>query len=82
MTRYVKTFDSRHTSCNKILSTVSSCLKVVKMLTVLVSTISNTQLFMLKKLLVTFANAKATHILISKNMSVNAIFNDQRLTIR
>ena len=40
---------------------------MVKMLTVLVSTISNSQ-----------ANAKATHIFFfSKNISVYAIFNDQ-----
>ena len=39
---------------------------VVKMLTVLVSTISNSQLFLLKKMWVAFANAKATHIFSAK----------------
>ena len=46
------------------------------MLTVLVSTISNSQVFLLKTW-VAFANAKATHIFFSKNISVYAIFNDQ-----
>ena len=48
---------------------------MVKMLTVLVSTIPNSQVFLLKKC-VSFANAKATHIFFSKNISVYAIFND------
>ena len=39
---------------------------VVKMLTVLVSTISNSYLFLLKKMWVAFANAKATHIFSAK----------------
>ena len=41
-------------------------LLVVKMLTVLVSKISNSQVFLLKKC----ANAKATHIFFSKNISI------------
>ena len=41
---------------------------MVKMLTVLVSTIPNSQVFLLKK---------ATHIFFSKNISVYAIVNDQ-----
>ena len=45
------------------------------MLTVLVSTISNSQVFLLKKMQVAFANA--THIFFSKNIDVNAIFNVQ-----
>ena len=49
---------------------------VVKVLTVLVITISNSQLFLLKKMRVAFANAKATHIFFSKN-SVYDIFNDR-----
>ena len=49
----------------------------VKMLTVLVSTICKPQVFLLKKMWVAFANAKATHIFFSKNISVYAIFNDQ-----
>ena len=47
------------------------------MLTVLVSTISNSQVFLLEKMWVAFANAKATHIFFSKNISVYAIFNNQ-----
>ena len=38
----------------------------VKLLTVLVSTISNLQAFFLKKMWVAFANAKATHIFSEK----------------
>ena len=41
------------------------------MLTVPISTISISQVSLLKK------NAKATHIFFSKNISVYAIFNDQ-----
>ena len=41
---------------------------MVKMLTVLVSTISNPQVLLLKK---------ATHIFFSNNISVYAMFNDQ-----
>ena len=44
---------------------------MVKMLTVLVCTISNLQVFLLKKC------AKATHIFFSKNIIIYAIFNDQ-----
>ena len=39
---------------------------VVKMLTALVSTISKLQVFLLKKMWVAFANAKATHIFLAK----------------
>ena len=39
---------------------------MVKILTVLVNTISNSQVFLLKKMLVAFANAKAIHILSAK----------------
>ena len=46
---------------------------MVKMLTVLVSTISNSRVFLLKKMLVAFAGAK----FFSKNISIYAIFNDQ-----
>ena len=46
---------------------------VVKMLTVLVSTMSSSQVFLLKKMW----NAKATHIIFSKTISIYAIFNDQ-----
>ena len=48
-------------------------LLVVKRLTGLVSTISYLQLFLLKKV-----NAKATHIFFRQNISVYAIFDDQR----
>ena len=39
---------------------------MVKRFTVLVSTISNSQIFLLKKMRVAFANAKATHIFSAK----------------
>ena len=52
-------------------------LLVIKILTVLLSTITNSQVFLLKKMWVAFANAKATHIFSSKNISIYAIFNDQ-----
>ena len=39
---------------------------MVKMLTILLSTISNSQVFLLKKMRVAFANAKATHIFSAK----------------
>ena len=41
-------------------------LLVVKMLTVLINTISNSQVFLLKKMRVALANAKATHIFSAK----------------
>ena len=47
---------------------------MVKMLTVLVSTISNSQVFLLKNV---SSFCKATHIFFSKNISIYAIFNDQ-----
>ena len=49
----------------------------VKMWSVLVSTISNSQLFLQKKMWVAFAFAKTTHIFFSKNISAYAIFNDK-----
>ena len=49
---------------------------MVKMLTVLVSTISCSQVFLLKKMWVAFANAKATHMFSAKILVYNyAIFN-------
>ena len=51
---------------------------VVKMLTVLASTISNSDIFA-EKMGVAYANAKATHIVFSKNISICAIFNDKNL---
>ena len=50
------------------------------MLTVLVSKISNSQIFFAKKIWRAFTNAKATRIFFSKNISIYmyAIFNDQR----
>ena len=45
---------------------------MIKMLTVLVSTISKSQIFLLKN-----CDAKATHIFFSKTISIYAIFNDQ-----
>ena len=55
-------------SCSTILSLTSSL--VVKMLTVLLSTISNSQVLLLKKMWVAFS---------SKNNSIYAIFNDQSI---
>ena len=46
---------------------------MVKIITVLVSTISNSQVFLLKKCDL----LKATHIFQQKNISLYAIFNDQ-----
>ena len=50
---------------------------MVKTLAVLVSAISNSQVFLLKKMWVAFADAKATHIFFSKNISIYAIFHGQ-----
>ena len=47
------------------------------MLTVLVSIISNSQVFLLKKNVSSFANAKAAHMFFSKNIRIHAIFKDQ-----
>ena len=55
---------------------------VVKMLTVLVSTISNSQLFLLKKMCVAFANAKATHIFSAKILAYMPYLMIKVLTIR
>ena len=53
---------------------------MVKMLTVLVSTISNSQVFLL---CVAFTNAKATHIFSAKIfISTFSIFDDQRFNKR
>ena len=50
---------------------------MVKMLTVLVSTISNSQLFLLKKNVSSFCKCKSYSHFFSKNISVYPIFNDQ-----
>ena len=52
---------------------------VVKILTVLLSTISNSQLFLLKKNVSSFCRCKSYSHLFSKNISIYAIFNDQSL---
>ena len=52
---------------------------VVKMLTVLVSTMSNSQVFLLKKNVSSFCKCKSYSHCFSKNISVYAIFNDQSL---
>ena len=57
-------------------------LLVVKMLTVLVSIISNSQVFLLKKMLVAFANAKATHIFSAKILAYMAYLMVKVLMIR
>ena len=49
---------------------------VVKLLTVLVSTISNSQVFLLKKVS-SFCQCKSYSHFLSKNVSEYAIFNDQ-----
>ena len=49
---------------------------VVKMLTALVNTVSNSQVILLK-IVSSFSFAKATHIFFSKNISVYAIFSDR-----
>ena len=50
---------------------------MVIMLTVLVSTISNSQVFLLKKNVSSFCKCKSYSPFYSKNISVYAIFNDQ-----
>ena len=50
---------------------------MVKMLTVLVSTVSNSQLFLLKKNVSSFCKCKSYSHSFSKNVSVYAIYNDQ-----
>ena len=50
---------------------------MVKMLTVLVSTGSNSQVFLLKKNVSSFCNCKSYSHFFSKNISVYAVFNDQ-----
>ena len=47
------------------------------MLTVLVSTISNSQVFLLKKNVSSFCTCKSYSHFFSKNIRVYAIFNDQ-----
>ena len=51
---------------------------MVKMLTVLVSSVSNSQVFLLKKKIVSsFCKCKSYSHFFSKDISVYAIFNDQ-----
>ena len=50
---------------------------MVKMLIVLVSTISNSQVFLQKKNVSSFCKCKSYSHFFSKNISVYAIFNDQ-----
>ena len=52
-------------------------LLVVKILTILVSTISNSQVFLLKKNVSSFCNCKSYSHFFSKTISIYAIFNDQ-----
>ena len=58
-----------------IISLTSSL--VVRMLTVLVSTISNSQVFLLKKCEQLLQMQKLLTFFFSKNISIYAIFNDQ-----
>ena len=53
-----------------------TCSLVVKLLTVLVSTIPNSQVFCLKNVS-SFCKCKSYSHFFSKNISINAIFNDQ-----
>ena len=68
--------------CNDFLGPVVQCIisftssLVVKMLTVLVSTISNLQVFLLKNVS-SFCKCKSYSHFFSKNISIYAIFNDQ-----
>ena len=50
---------------------------VVKMLTVLVSTVSNSQVFLLEKNVSSFCKCKSYTHFFSKNIIIYAIFNDQ-----
>ena len=50
---------------------------MVKMLTVLVSTISNSQVFLLKKNVSSFSKCKSYSLFFSKNICLYAIFKDQ-----
>ena len=63
-----------------IVSSTSSL--VVKMLSVLVSILSNSHVLLLKKMLVALANAKAALIFFfSKNISLYAILKDQSFSV-
>ena len=64
---------------HSIVSLTSSL--VVKMLTVLVSIISNSQVFLLKKMRVAFANAKATHFFPAKILSYMPYVMNKVLTL-
>ena len=65
------------TNLGPVQSTVNlTSLLVVKILTVLVSTISNSQVFLLKNVS-SFFKCKSYSHFFSKNISVYAIFNDQ-----
>ena len=55
-----------------------TCSLMVRMLTALVSTISNSQVFLLKKNVGSFCKCKNYSHFFSKNSSIYAIFNDQR----
>ena len=61
ITKMQKAFNIRLGPVVQSIVSLTSSL-VVKMLTILVRTISNSQVFLLKKMWVAFANAKATHI--------------------
>ena len=50
---------------------------MVRILTVLVSKISNSQVFLLKKNVSSFCKCKSYSHVLSKNIGVYAIFNDQ-----
>ena len=52
------------------------------MLTVLIRTISNSQVFLMKKMRVAFYKCKSYLHFFSKNISLHAIFNDQNFNNR
>ena len=64
-----------------MLCSVMLCCVPLKMLTVLISTRQNSQVFLLKRMWEAFANAKTTHIFFSKHISIYAIFNDQSFNV-
>ena len=68
--------------CFNIIFTMLTPIKVVKMFTVLVSKISNSQVFLLKNVSTSFANAKASHIFSAKILGYMPYLTIKVLTIR
>ena len=77
ITKRQKAFNIRLDPVVQSIISLTSSL-VVKILTILVCTISNSQVFLLKKNVSSFCKCKSySHFFPSKNISVYAIFNDQ-----